>query len=271
MEAIIGVANVAGRVGRTTTAMHLAAGLALKGFETLLVDCDPQARATALLLGDEWAGLSVADVLRAPDANAPGVREQAPMTLSDVLATTELGRLKLAPSAIALAAVEGDDNPPGADSLRAQLAALAGRFDFAVIDAPPSLGPLGVACRSALTHLLAPVAPEMRSVWGLQLLLESLGDMPCAAGPRVELLGVVCNLFDPGARASGEFYEGLRRLWGRKVFETIIHRDPLAGGYAGYPVQLYAPASNAAALYEQLTDEVLARLGVAGVEGAHAA
>src|SRR4051812_5993386 len=109
MEAVIGVVNVAGRVGRTTTAVHVAAGLALRGFETLLVDCDPQAGATALLLGDEWAGPSLADVLRAPDANAPGVRGSSPVTLSDVLATTELARLRLAPSAIALAAVEGDD------------------------------------------------------------------------------------------------------------------------------------------------------------------
>ena len=261
MEAVIGLANVAGRVGRTTTAVHLAAGLALRGFETLLVDCDPQARATALLLVDEWAGLSVADVLRTPDTYEPDVKGSAPATLSDVLAPTEIGRLKLAPSAIALAAVEGDENPPGADSLRVQLAALASRFDFAVIDAPPSLGPLGVACLSASTHLLAPAAPEMRSVWGLQLLLEAFGNMPCAAGPRAELLGVVCNMFDTEARASGEFYEWLKRLWGRKIFETIIHRDPPAGGYAGCPVQLYAPASPAAALYEQLTDEVLSRLG----------
>jgi chromosome partitioning protein len=268
MEAIIGVANVARRVGRTTTAVHLAAGLALRGFETLLVDCDPQAVATALLLGDGWAGPSLADVLRAPDANAPGVRSSAPVTLSDVLAATELGPLRLAPSAIALAAVEGDESPLRADGLHVQLAALGARFDFAVIDTPPSLGPLSAACLAASTHLLAPAAPEMRSVWGLQLLLEALGNMPCTAGTYAELLGVVCNLFDPGARASGEFYEGLRRLWGRKVFETIIHRDAPAGGYSGCPVQLYAPSSTAAALYGQLTDEVLARLGAAGVHAA---
>ena len=268
MEATICVANVAGRVGRTTTAVHLAAGLALRGFDTLLVDADPQARATALLVGDEWAGLSVADVLRPPDPR--GLVSARPATLSDVLAPTELGRLRLAPSAIALAAVEGDDPPPGEDSLRVQLAALAPRFDFAVIDTPPSLGPLAAACLSASTHLLVPVAPETRGVEGLRCLLDAFGNMPCAGG-RAEMLGVLCNLFDPNDRASGEFYEGLRRLWGRSVFGTIIHRDPAAAGYAGCPVQLYAPASTASALYDELTEEVLARLGVAGVEGAHAA
>ncbi|MDT5156580.1 MAG: chromosome partitioning protein [Acidobacteriota bacterium] len=274
MEAIISVTNVARGVGKTATAVHLAAEWALRGFETLLVDADPQAEATALLVGEECGRLSVADALRAYEPIEHGRDDGAPLVgLSDVLAPTELARLWLAPSSIALAATEGDDSPCIAGALHTQLAALSARFDFAVIDTPPSLGPLAAACLSASTHLLVPVAPRTQGVAGLRCLSDAFGDMPCAAeGERAELLGVVCNLFDPRERSAGEFYEGIKRLWGGGVFETIIHRDAFVEGCAGWPVQLYAPSSVASGLYAELADEVLARLSDASaVAGAHAA
>jgi chromosome partitioning protein len=267
MRAVIGVANVARGVGKTTTAVSLAAELALRGFETLLVDADPQAAATARLVDPDGIRLSVADLLLAPEALPRERTEGLRFGLEDVLVPTAIPRLRLAPSCIRLAAVEGD-TPLGSHVIHSQLMALGCPCDFAVIDMPSSLGPIAAACVFASTHLLVPVAPSTQGVQGLRYLVENLGNMPCDRG-RVELLGVLCNLFDCRSHASGEFYEGLKREWGNKVLKTIIHRDDKIETCAGLgqPVQTYAPTSVAATLYAELADEIVLRLGVAASLG----
>lgn len=195
MRAVIGVANVARGVGKTVTAVSLAAELALRGFETLLVDADPQAEATARLVGPDGIRLSLADLLFALDTR-PHERTEGP--------------------------------------------------------------------RFGLEDVLVPVAPRTQGVQGMRYLVENLGNVPSGHG-RVELLGVVCNLFDCRSHASGEFYEGLKREWGDKVMRTIIHLDDKIETCAGrrQPVQTYALTSAAATLYAELADEIMPRLGVA--------
>lgn len=263
MKAVITVANVARGVGKTTTAISLAAELARRGFETLLLDADPQAEATTHLVDPNDVGLTVADLVFAPDPRRRTRPQRPRLELSDVLVPTAVPRLKLAPSSIRLAAGEGD-TPLSVLGLHSRLSASEGPCDFAVIDTPSSLGPLTAACVFAATHLLVPVAPRTQGVRGLRHLTECLGNMPCGHG-RVELLGVVCNLFDCRSHTSGDFYQDLEREWGDKVLRTIIHRDDKIETCAGLrrPVQAYAPTSVAATLYGELADEIMLRLGVA--------
>jgi chromosome partitioning protein len=262
MKAVISVANIASGVGKTTTAIHVAAELALRGYDTILIDADPQAEATARLIKLDRVRFSVADVLLTPEPSRHFLPGERPISLAEVLVPTSLMSLHLAPSTIRLAAVDGDI-ALNLQELNLQLRSLNTPCDFAVIDTPSSLGPISAACLSASTHLLVPVAPSGQGVLGLRHLIENI---ELACGHReVKLLGVVCNLFECRSHSSGEFYEELKRGWGDQVFETIIHRDDLIEGCAERRllVQALAPESKAATLYSQLTDEIMSGLNVA--------
>jgi chromosome partitioning protein len=259
MKAVISVANVTTGVGKMTTAVHLAAELALRGYDTVLIDADPQAEATARLVEPEAVRFSLADILHEPVRSRPFFLGERPISFAEVLAPTSLMSLHLAPSTIRLAAVEGEF-PLASDAINWHLRSLDTPCDFAVIDTPSSLGPISAACLSASTHLLVPVAPRGQGVTGLRHLIEGVDVV--RGLDELKLLGVVCNLFDYRSRSSGEFYEALKREWGGQVFETIIHRDNLVEGCAGrrMPVQALAPESAAATLYSQLADEAAPRL-----------
>jgi chromosome partitioning protein len=261
MKAVISVMNVAAGVGKTTTAIHVAAELALRGYDTILIDADPQAEATARLTEPGWVKFSVADVLLEQEPSRRFILGERPISLAEVLAPTSLMSLHLAPSTIRLAAVESDETF-NLQELNSQLRALDTPCDFAVIDTPSSLGPITAACLSASTHLLVPVAPRGQGELGLRYLMENI-ELACGHG-EMKLLGVVCNLFECRSHASGEFYVKVKREWGGQVFETIIHRDDLVEGCAEHrlPVQVLAPESTAATLYSQLADEIMARLTI---------
>jgi chromosome partitioning protein len=262
MKAVISVANIAAGVGKTTTAIHVAAELALRGYDTILIDADPQAEATARLIEPAGVRFSVVDVLLAPEPSCHFLPRERLISLDEVLAPTSLMSLHLAPSTIRLAAVESDTEL-SLHELNSQLRSLDIPCDFAVIDTPSSLGPISAACLFASTHLLVPVAPRGQGAQGLRHLIENI--QVARGHGEVKLLGVVCNLFECRSHSSGEFYEELKHGWGDQVFETIIHRDDLVEGCAErrLPAQVFAPESTAATLYSQLADEIMTRLTVA--------
>jgi len=121
MKAVVCVANIAGRVGKTMTAIHVAAELALRGFETLLIDADPQAEATAHLIDPEGVRLSVADLMLAPVSPRRAHAEGLCLELEDMLVPTAVPRLRLAPSSIRLTAAEGDTAQPSRPELATQV------------------------------------------------------------------------------------------------------------------------------------------------------
>lgn len=197
--------------GRLSVRLNLTGQMAAR----ILVDADPQADATARPADPESVRLSVADlVLGSAPAEQLAAGEAPRFGPEDVLVPTSVPRLRLAPSCIWLAAAEGD-TPLGRNVLNSHLGAYERPCDFADIDMPSSLCPVAAACVYASTHLLVPVAPHTHGVLGLRLPVERLGNKPCGRG-RVELLGVLCNLFDCRSRPSGECEEE-----GSEVFEHL--------------------------------------------------
>lgn len=249
----IAVANQKGGVGKSTTSASLAAELALRGYETLLIDCDPQANVTTHFLSPDMVGVSIAEVLIESD-----VGEKLPLEAAVV--TTAVDHLDIVPSKLRFARFEKEP-AIAINRLRAKLQTLSGVYDFVVIDTPPTLGQILTAPLLAATHMLVPVAASPLARDGLDDLMSTFGEVQ-STNPELRLLGLVCTLFDARTGVSAAAYNQLKERFDAKVFETIIHRNVKLEESPAFhqPVQLYAPNSRGASLYSELAEEVLQRL-----------
>lgn len=255
MQAVISVANVAARSGKTTIAVNLAAEFAARGLRTLLVDADPQARATPFFMKPDVVVHTLSDVL------LPRTRRMTERTAAvwDVFSPARLPHLGVVAGDIGLAAFEGLGSSRTTD-LGSRLGSISGFHDLVILDTPSSFAQLTRACICASTHVLVPVSLGGQGEEGLRLIYEYLGGMPGGDAPPD--LSVACNRFDCHDRSSGLLYERLKVEWGERVLDTVIHRDDIieASSEHGRPVMTSAPGSPAADLYARLADEVLARL-----------
>jgi chromosome partitioning protein len=251
----IAIANQKGGVGKSTTAACVATELAMRGYETLLIDGDPQANVTSHFLAPDQINLSIADILIESEQ-----REKLP--LEAAIVTTEMEHLDLVPSKLRFARFEKEP-AIAINRLRSKLAPLASTYDFAVIDTPPTLGQILTTPLLASTHMLVPVAASPLAQDGLDDLMSTFEEVR-STNPDLELLGMVCTLFDARTSVAAESFRSLKERYGPKVFETIIHRNVKLEESPAFhqPVQLYAPGSRGALLYAELTDEILKRLGV---------
>lgn len=254
MQAVISVANVAARSGKTTIAVNLAAELAGRGLRTLFVDADPQARATHFFIKPDEVVGTLSDVLL-PRART-GAGRRAPVW--DVFSPEGFSHLGVVAADTELAAFESLESARPAD-LGARLASISDFHDVALLDTPSSLGLLTQACLYASTHVLAPVSPGGQGEEGLRLVHDYLGRM--RRGDKPAEMWVVCNQFDCHDHSSGRLYERLKAGWGESVLDTIVHRDNQveARSERNRPVTA-APQSLAADIYARLADEVLSRL-----------
>jgi chromosome partitioning protein len=262
MARIISLANQKGGVGKTTTAVNLAAYLADNGKRVLLVDMDPQANATSSLGFDKRATeSSIYDCL----LNAE--------PLAQIVKLTNWVRLDLAPSSPVLAGAEAElvSAPQREYRLRAALAEPSERYDFVVIDCPPSLGFLTLNALTAAHAVLIPVQCEYLALEGLTQLMATIQLVRQSLHPGLQIEGVVMTMFDARTALSQQVADEVRKYFGNQVFKTMVPRSVRLSEAPshGRPIHAYAPTTPGAQAYRALAAEVVARQKPS-VNGTHA-
>ncbi len=259
MERVIAVANQKGGVGKTTTAVQLAAFFAQNGLRTLLVDLDPQANATSSLgLQRERLELTVYDALLEPERVEPIVVPEVRPQL-DLLPSSGV----LAGAEVELVGTTGREY-----RLREVLGRLAGRHDVVLIDCPPSLGLLTINALAAARWVLVPIQCEYLPLEGVAHLATTLDLVKRRLNPPLDVIGVLLTMFDARTRLAVQVVQEVRRVFGARVFRTVVPRAVrLAEAPShGQTIFEYDPGSRAARAYVELGSELLTRLGLAPVQ-----
>ena len=254
---IIAVANQKGGVGKTTTAVNLAACMAAAGKRVLLFDLDPQANATSGVGLEKVEGDSAYRVLLGEGS------------LLEKIKPTAYERLEVIPSEVDLC---GADVELARSENHLQRVALAlapvresGRFDVVLVDCPPSLGILTLNAFAATDGVLVPLQCEYYALEGISMMNRVLEQLRATGvNPQLEILGVVMTMFDGRTKLSNEVVAEVRKLLGDRVFETVIPRSTkLAEAPSfGKPIIHYDKYSASAAAYEVLAQEFLKRLNL---------
>lgn len=247
MGRILCVANQKGGVGKTTTAVNLAVGLAKAGSRTLLVDLDPQCNATS--------GLG-----QAPADSHPLVSRE-PLKAS--LRSTSLEQLELLPGSRSFQDVErmaGADDAESA-TLARHLAGGLGEYDFVLIDCPPSLGQLTQTALASSTEVLMPIQCEYFAMEGLTQMIEVIRRVMEKKSNRLQFGGIVLTMYDHTLELTREVDEEVRDFFGDIVYQTVIPRDVAVSESPSHGLSVidYAPRARGARAYVELCMEVLER------------
>lgn len=250
MGKTISIVNQKGGVAKTTTAINLAAALALSGKKTLLVDMDPQGNASSGLgIETDQLGYSIYDVL----ING--------RKISDTIHKTEVDKLVVLPSNIQLAGAEIElvyleDRE---FLLKKALVEVKDFFDYIIVDCPPSLGLLTLNSLVAATSVLIPIQCEYYALEGLSKLINTIDLVKGGLNKELEIEGVLMTMFDGRTNLSVQVVDEVKKYFGSKLFSAIIPRNVRVSESPSYgkPVILYAPHSKGAEMYFLLGEEVL--------------
>ena len=251
---IVAITNQKGGVGKTTTAINLAAALAMKGLRTLLVDLDPQANSSMSFVDVHTLERSIYDALIEPTVGVSDV----------VVAAEKIAGLSIAPASISLANLEakliGDID--GHFRLKDALDKVKDNYDYVIIDTPPTLGRITVNALVAATHVLIPIQSSYFAMEGTDDLLETIDKVKARANPQLQILGAVITLYDKRTLLARDIRSEIKKVFGNKIFKTAISKSVRLEESPAYRESIFtfAPKSTGAFEYYKLSEEVLSRV-----------
>ncbi|MEE3453549.1 ParA family protein [Dialister sp.] len=251
MGKIISIINQKGGVGKTTTAVNLSAYLADKGMKTLLIDEDSQANSTSGLSKDVKFGSNLYEVL----LNGEEIEK--------AIVKTAVKKLSILPASIDLAGAEIEiaSLPHRESLLKRTIEPIREKYDYILIDCPPSLGLMTLNALVASDAIIIPIQAEFYALEGLAQLVRTVHVVGRKMNPGLHILGILLTMFDGRTNLSLQVAEEVKKYFGSKVFRTVIPRTVKLSEAPsfGEPILTYAPKSKGAEAYKKLCREVLKR------------
>ena len=249
MGKVISIANQKGGVGKTTTTVNLSTILAKKGKKVLLIDTDPQGNATSGLGITKELELSVYDILVGDTAFDETIQE------------TAIKNLEVCPSNISLAGAEVElvSMMSREQRLKTKLDVIKDRYDYILIDCPPSLGLITLNAFTASDSVLIPVQCEYFALEGLGQLLNTVNLVKKHLNKNLEIEGALLTMYDARTNLSNQVVKEVKKYFENKVYKTVIPRNVRLSEAPSYgmPITAYAPRSKGSKCYEKLANELL--------------